>query len=214
MMRKLFSKWKNLKWYAQILILLTLLGLLYYAFKEYNFLVIVIGVALMVKFLWRSIFCRAIIKENQVDFNLSIFAELILMLWYLAFAGLIGFGLFTKSTPWYGYIIPVLILLVNLARLIEVFGNRRDYIRFSGKTLSWKDGEKTGALELKAYFFEDRKTEAFEFKVSGDATGPFLIATDSDNNVYSFDLKSMNLGGHYVAMNEYLASNYTEMNKK
>jgi hypothetical protein len=210
-MEKVFSLWKDLKWYGQILVLLVLLGPLIYFFKGNNLLIVSIGVALTFNILWQVIFCRAIIKNNQVYFNLSIFAELILMLWYLALAGLIGNAIFTMSSSWYAYIIPVLFLLANLTKVLEIFGNRRDFIRISGSTLTWKDGEKTGELELKSYFFEDRKTEAFELKVSGEATGPFLIVVDGENKEHSFDLKTMNLGGHYYAMEKYLSSHFKEI---
>ena len=101
-MRELYSKWKELKWYVQILILSALIGLLYYVLKEYYFLVIVIGAALITQSIWRAIFCRAKNKNNYVEFNLSIFAEFILMLWYLAFLGIVCYGLFTESISWYG----------------------------------------------------------------------------------------------------------------
>lgn len=210
-MKIFISKWKDLKWYFQVLILLGFAGLFSFLLKAYFFFILVIGITLMLKIVWQALFCSVKRTNNQVEFNLSLIAEFMLMIWYIAFVCFMCYGLFTKSIPWYGYIIPGAILLVNLAKVFEVFGNRRDFIRISGKTLSWKDGEKTGKLELEGYFFEDRKTEAFEFKVSGEATGPFLIILDTENKEHSFDLKTMNLGGHYKAMEEYLASNFKEI---
>jgi len=69
--------------------------------KEYYVLLLVITVGLLVKFLWRAVFCKGKIKNNQIEFNLSIFAETILMFWYLAFVGAICFVFYTQSMAWY-----------------------------------------------------------------------------------------------------------------
>jgi len=209
-MKIFISKWKDLKWYFQVLFLLGFTGLFSFLLKAHFFFILVIGITLMLKIVWQALFCRAKKTNNQVEFNLSIIAEFILMIWYIAFVCFMCYGLFTKSIPWYGYIIPGAVLLLNLAKVFEVFGNRRDFIRISGKILTWKDGEKTGEIEVNSYFFEEKKTEAFEFKVSGEATGPFLIIFDSENKEHSFDLKTMNLGGHYQALKAYFNAHFLE----
>ena len=213
-MRELYSKWKELKWYVQILILSALIGLLYYVLKEYYFLVIVVGGALITQAIWRAIFCRAKNKNNYVEFNLSIFAEFILMLWYLAFLGIVCYGLFTESISWYGYIIPGVFLLVNIGKVFQIFGNRRDFIRISEQTLSWKNGDESGEIEFKNYFFENRETQALEFRLSLAALGPFLIVTDSENKEHSFDLKTMNLGGHNKVLESYFQTHFSDIKKK
>ncbi len=207
-MKKLFSKWKDLKWYFQLLILLGFTGLFYFLLKNYLFLILVIVSIILLKMVWQALFCRAKKANNQVEFNLSIFAEFALMSWYIASVCFMSYGLIIKSIPWYGYIIPVAILLVNLAKVFEVFGNRRDFIRISGKTLTWKDGEKTGEIEVNSYFFVEKKTEAFEFKISGEATSPFLVILDAEKKEQSFDLKTMNLGGHYKALETYFKAHF------
>jgi hypothetical protein len=208
--KKLFLSWKDLKWYFRLLVLLGLTGLSYFLLKDYIFLILLVVTIILLKMVWQALFCRAKKTNNHVEFNLSIFAEFALMSWYIASVCFMSYGLFTQSIPWYGYLIPGAILLVNLAKVFEVFGNRRDFIRISGCILTWKDGDKTGEFEVRNYFFEDRKTEAFEFKVSGEATGPFLIVINAENKEHSFDLKTMNLGGHYKALEAYFKAHFTE----
>ena len=94
------------------------------------------------------------------------------------------------------------------------FGNRRDFIRISGQTLSWKDGDECGELEFKNYFFENRETQALEFRLSLAALGPFLIVTDSENKEHSFDLKTMNLGGHNKVLESYFQTHFSDIKKK
>jgi len=205
---KLYSKWNKLQWFNKVLILLGFIGLFYYVIKEYYVLLLVITVGLLVKFLWRAVFCKGKIKNNQIEFNLSIFAETILMFWYLAFVGAICFVFYTQSMAWYAYILPFIYLCINFAKILQVLANRRDFIIISGHTLTWKDGDQDGKIEIKSHFFEDLETKALEFS-SGKATGPFLIVTDIEDNKHSFDLKAMNLGGHHKALKMHLEKHYS-----
>jgi hypothetical protein len=210
-LNKLYSKWNKLQWFSKVLILLGLIGLFYYVIKEYYLLLLGITVVLIVKFLWRAVFCQGKTKNNQVEFNLSIFAETILTLWYLAFVGIITYVFYSESMIWYEYILPFIFLCVYFLKVLEVFANRRDFIIISGPILTWRDGDQMGELEIKSYFFEEEETKAIEFSPysSGKSMGPFLMVTDVKDNKRSFDLKAMNLGGHHEALKTYLEKHYS-----
>jgi hypothetical protein len=216
-LNKLYSKWNKLQWFNKVLILLGSIGLLYYVIKEYYVLLLVITVGLIVKFLWRAVFCKGKIKNNRIEFNLSIFAETILIFWYLAFVVASCFVFYTQSMAWYAYILPFIYLCINFAKILEVLANRRDFIIISGPILTWRDGDQMGELEIKSYFFEEEETKAIEFSPysSGKSMGPFLMVTDVRDNKHSFDLKAMNLGGHHKALKTYLEKHYSnQLNSK
>jgi hypothetical protein len=142
------------------------------------------------------------------EFNLSLFAELILICWYLGLALSLFYSLIENSVPWYGYLFSGILALFKLVKVLEVFANRRDFIRINNQQLTWRDDKEQGEIIFVSYLFEERKTEAFEFKLSGDATGPFLIVKDAEGKEKEFDLKQMNLGGHARAMKKYFEKNY------
>ena len=141
-----------------------------------------------------------------VEFNLSRLAEIVLILIFLLLAVLMGYGIYTSSAPWYGYIIPVIVLFVQFANVFQVCSNRNDFIRIKDNLLAFKDNDKEGSIEFKYLEIEKRKTEALEFKMSGDATGPFLIAIDQQNKEHAFDLKMMNLNGHVRSIKKYIVN--------
>ena len=141
-----------------------------------------------------------------VEFNLSRLAEIVLILIFLLLAVLMGYGIYTSSAPWYGYIIPVIVLFVQFASVFQVWSNRNDFIRIKDNLIAFKDNDKEGSIEFKYLEIEERKTEALEFKMSGEATGPFLVVTDTQNQERTFDLKMMNLNGHVRAIKTYLKS--------
>lgn len=210
-LKKVQLKWDKLQWYSKTLILVGLIGLLYYVIKEYYLLILIIAVALTIKFLWRAIFCRGKIKNNQGEFNLSIFAESILILWYLALVVTISYVFYSEPMVWYEYVLPFIFMCVNLIKVLEVFANRRDFIIISGPILTWRDGEKIGELKIKSYFFEDQETKAIEFSLysTEKSEGPFLMVTDIEDKNHSFDLKAMNLGGHHNALKKYMHKHYS-----
>jgi hypothetical protein len=201
---KLLKKFQSLSWYNQLLILVLTVALCFYLFKTYLVLILIVASIICLKLLWRIIFCRAKQTEKGVEFNLSRFAEIVLMLFFVLMAILMGYGIYTSSSPWYGYIFPIIVLFVQFASVIQVWSNRNDFIRIKDNIISFKDNGKEGSIEFKSLGIEERKTEAFEFKMSGDATGPFLIAIDQQNQEHAFDLKMMNLNGHVHALKTYL----------
>jgi len=201
---KIYKKFQALRWYYQLLILLLALGLGLYLFKTYFVLIAIVASVIGLKLLWRIVFCRAKHTSNGVEFNLSRTAEIILMLLFLLMVGLVGYGIYTSSAPWYGYIIPVIVLFVQFANVFQVWSNRHDFIRLNGNSLAFKDNENEGSIEFKSLASEERKTEALEFKMSGDATGPFLIVTDTHYQVHAFDLKMMNIAGHVRSLRKYI----------
>ena len=121
--------------------------------------------------------------------------------------GLVGYGIYTSSAPWYGYIIPVIVLFVQFANVFQVWSNRNDFLRIKDNLIAFKDNEHEGSIEFISLSIEERKTEALEFKMSGDATGPFLIVTDTQNQEHAFDLKMMNLNGHVRSIKSTLKIN-------
>lgn len=167
-------------------------------------LIAIVASVICLKLLWRLIFCRARQTINGVEFNLSRTAEIILMLFFLLMVVLVGYGIYTSSAPWYGYIIPVIVLFVQFANVFQVWSNRNDFIRLNGNSLAFKDNENEGIVEFNSLEIEERKTEALEFKMSGQATGPFLIVIDTQNKEHTFDLKMMNLAGHVRSIKKYI----------
>ena len=201
---KIYKKFLALSWYYQLLILVLALGLSLYLLKTYYLLIAIVALVIGLKMLWRLLFCRAKKSTNGIEFNLSRVAEIVLMLFFLLMAILMGYGIFTSNAPWYGYIIPVIVLFVQFASVLQVWSNRNDFIHLNGNSLAFKDNEKEGSIEFKSIRIEDRKTEAFEFKMSGEPTGPFLVVTDTQSQEHAFDLKMMNLNGHVRAIKTYL----------
>lgn len=126
-------------------------------------MILIIAVALSIKFLWRAIFCRGKIKNNQGEFNLSIFAASILILWYLALVGTISYVFHSEPMVWYEYVLPFIFMCGNLIKVLEVFANRRDFIIISGPILTWRDGEKIVELEIKSYLFRNKKLKQSSF---------------------------------------------------
>lgn len=203
---KIYKKFQEMRWYFQLLILLLALGLGLYLFKTYFVFIAIVATVIGLKLLWRIVFCRAKHTSNGVEFNLSRTAEIVLMLFFILMVSLMSYGIYTSSAPWYGYVIPVLVLFVQFASVFQVWSNRNDFIYLNGNSLAYKDNEKVGSIDFKSISIEERKTEAFEFKMSGEATGPFLIVTDTQNQEHAFDLKMMNLNGHVRAIKKYLKS--------
>jgi len=118
---KIYKKFQALRWYYQLLILLLALGLGLYLFTTYFVLIAIVASVIGLKLLWRIVFCRAKHTSNGVEFNLSRTAEIILMLLFLLMVGLVGYGIYTSSAPWYGYIIPVIVLFVQFANVFQVW---------------------------------------------------------------------------------------------
>jgi hypothetical protein len=203
---KIYKKFQALSWYYQLLILVLALGLCLYLLKTYYLLIAIVASVIGLKMLWRLLFCRAKKSANGIEFNLSRVAEIVLMLFFLLMAILMAYGIYTSNAPWYGYIIPVIVLFVQFASVLQVWSNRNDFIYLNGNSLAFKDNEKEGSIEFKSISIEERKTEAFEFKMSGDATGPFLIAIDQQNKEHAFDLKMMNLNGHVRSIKKHIVN--------
>lgn len=201
---KIYKKFQELSWYYQLLIIAVALLLCIYILKDYYMLIAIVASVIFLKLLWRLIFCRARQTINGVEFNLSRTAEIILMLFFLLMVVFVGYGIYTSSAPWYGYIIPVIVLFVQFTNVFQVWSNRNDFIRLNGNSLAFKDNENEGSVEFNSLEIEERKTEAIEFKMSGQATGPFLIVIDTQNKEHTFDLKMMNLAGHVRSIKKYI----------
>jgi uncharacterized protein YacL len=167
-------------------------------------LISIVALFISLKVIWHLVFCSAKQTPMGVEFNLSRLAEIILILIFLLLAVLMGYGIYTSSAPWYGYIIPVLVLLVQFGSVFQVWSNRNDFIRLNGNSLAFKNNEKEGVIEFTELKLEQRKTEAVEFKISGDASGPFLIILDHHDQEHAFDLKMMNLAGHVRSLRKYI----------
>lgn len=200
---KIYKKFQALSWYYQLCILILSLGLCIYLFKTYFVLIVIVASVIGLKLLWRLLFCRAKQTANGVVFNLSRLAEVLLILFFFVMTALIGYGIYTSEVPWYGYIIPTIVLLVQLGDVYQVWSNRNDFICINGNKLQYKDNANEGFIEFASLKIEERKTEAFEFKMSGEAMGPFLVVTDIQNQEHAFDLKMMNLNGHESAIKTY-----------
>jgi hypothetical protein len=201
---KIYKKFQALSWYYQLLILLLALGLCLYLLKTYYLLIAIVASVIGLKMLWRLLFCRAKHTSNGVEFNLSRSAEIVLMLFFLLMAILMGYGIYTSSPPWYGYIIPAFVLFVQFANVFQVWSNRNDFLRIKDNLIAFKDNENEGSIEFISLAIEERKTEALEFKMSGEATGPFLVVTDTQNQEHAFDLKMMNLNGHVRSIKKHI----------
>lgn len=93
---------------------------------------------------------------------------------------------------------------VQFGSFFQVWSNRNDFIRLNGNSLAFKNNEKEGVIEFTELKLEQRKTEAVEFKMSGDASGPFLIILDNHDQEHAFDLKMMNLAGHVRSLRKYI----------
>lgn len=208
MVKKLYSNFKALNWYWKAFFVAVGGALLYFVFTEYYLFIAVVTFILLLQYLWQFLFCRPRIRKGVAVFNLSFFAEALLMLWYFSLAATIFYGLFAQGAPWYGYVFSGLIALLKLTKVIEVFSNRRDFIQIDKQQITWRDNQAQGTMQFGSYMFDERKTEAFEFKLAGDATGPFLIIKDAKGQEKEFDLKLMNLGGHARAMKKYFDKNY------
>jgi hypothetical protein len=207
--KKLYSNFNALNWYWKAFFVAVGGALLYFVFTEYYLFIAVVTFILLLQYLWQFLFCRARVRGGIALFNLSLFAEVILMIWYLSLAISIFYGLYKQGAPWYGYLFSSLVALVKLVKVLEVFSNRRDFIQIETQQLTWRDDKVEGTMQFESYLFDERKTEAFEFKLSGDATGPFLIVKDAEGKEKEFDLKQMNLGGHARAMKKYFEIKYT-----
>ena len=201
---KIYKKFQELSWFYQLLILVLALGLCLYLLKTYYLLIAIVALVIGLKMLWRLLFCRAKKSANGIEFNLSRVAEIVLMLFFLLMAILMGYGIYNSIAPWYGYIIPVIVLFVQFASVLQVWSNRNDFINLNGNSLAFKDNEKEGSIEFKSVRIEERTTEAFEFKMSGEPTGPFLVVTDTQNQEHAFDLKIMNLAGHVRSIKKHI----------
>ncbi len=209
MFKKNYANLNSLNWYWKVFFILTVSAILFFIIKQYYLFVAVIAIIFLLQYLWQLIFCRAIKKELGTEFNLSLFAEIILIFWYLGLAGSLIYSLIENGVSWYGYLFSGILALVKIAKVLEVFANRRDFIRINLRQLTWRDNNELGEIIFVSYFFEERKTEAFEFKLTGEPKGPFLIVKDAEGKEKAFDLKQMNLGGHVRSMKKYFNNYYS-----
>ena len=193
----------KLKWYHFYLIL-CILGALFYFLKQ-DITYIFLGFCILTfYYVWKWLFCGGKIrKDGTAEFNLSSFAELILILFFISIIISSFYYLFQKLPVWYEWILPIIYGLVFLAKAIDVKRNMNDGIIIKNNEIQWKDdGNHKMCNAIRCDFYQD-ESESFSITM-GKNYGWFLEIIDDQKQKHILDLKTFNLNGHKNSIEKYL----------
>jgi len=193
----------KLKWFHYYLVLAAL-GALFYLLK-YDMFYIKFGfIGLTIYYLWKLIFCRGIKKvDGKIEFNLSLTAEIILMIGFLTVVPLIIYFLYTDMPIWYEWIFPIIYVFIFLLKAFEVISNSNDKIIIHENIIYWKDDgieKNCHAVKCSTYFDE---SDSLSLAI-GKNFGWFLEIIDDRKTIHILDLKTLNLNGHIDAIEKCL----------
>ena len=132
-------------------------------------------------------------QEGWMVFNLSIFAEMLIVFIYLS-AGIGGAVLlFISKVVWYGWIMQIMWILYFFIKGILVYVNRNNYIRIKGNELQYQNVTKSGSLQVDSFNFQTKSSNALSI---GSSSGWFLeLRSDKRKKPIELDLRDMNMNG-------------------
>ena len=160
-------------------------------------------VYIILSLLFKKVFYRGRVGEgNCIVFNLSLYAEIALIILFLAVGFFEIINLYYSMPIWYNWIFPIFWLLYFFVKAFFVFVNRNNSFIFNGNKLQYSVGNERGEVEIVSYRFRQRKSEAPSFSRSGWFLKIWISEDEADN--IEFDLKNLNLEGFKEPMEEYL----------
>jgi hypothetical protein len=174
-------------------------------------------------FLIQNYVIKPIFYSGRVDnqgiktFNLSLFAEIFLTIFYVSLAACNIYFLATNLPIWYEWIWPILFFMYFLLQGVTIFRRRNNFIKVRNNIFQYNlssEGENVaGEVQLTSFSFY--KNDSDGIRLTRHQKWFLQIKGFKEEKMITliFDLYDLNLDGYKKALEKTLIQNGVEMEK-